>query len=440
MYDGNTWVETKRPEGIDYIDKSTMPHKLTMVSQSEFSFASVDYDGRVVGDENTSSHPSFVDDKILDVFFFRNRLCFTSSNNVIMSEVGNFYNFYRTTVLAVLDSDSIDVSVDSVKSVFLEYATALNDYVVLFSDTQQFKLSGGDSLTPSSILAQIATAYEFNKNVQPILVDNRVYFALKRGQFSAIMEYSEAFASTNTNAEDITAHVSELIDGDIVQMVGSSTSRMLFVRSKTEKRTVYVYNYMFQGRERIQSCWHKWTFNADVNSIFVIGNRLYLITDRSPSHEAGEIDTWDDTMYWDDDGYWVDEYGAVVPSFEYINLEQYDFETASFIDLDTDEYDSRIVLSEWVMQSGDIKDIRGHLQFKTTKIEATGDSKFELTVKNKESGKQRIINQKYVVGRRPLIMGKAKDTELTVSSVNSDGFQIDAISHEGRYNSRSRRT
>ena len=92
------------------------------------------------------------------------------------------------------------------------------------------------------------------------------------------------------------------------------------------------------------------------------------------------------------------------------------------------------------MQSGDMKDIRGHLQFKTTKIETSGNSTFELTVYNKSNEKTRTINQTYVVGRRPLIMGKSKDVELTVKSVDSNGFQIDAISHEGRYNVRSRRT
>ena len=439
-FDGNTWSETVKPNLINFIDGSTMPHILRRVSQNEFVFEAISYDGRTVGDEETSKHPSFIDKKILDVFFFRNRLCFTSENNIIMSEVNNVYNFYRTTTLAVLDSDPIDVSVDSIRSISLEYATALNDYVMLFSDKEQFQLSGGASLTPSSVLAQIATAYEFNRNVRPILLDNKVYFAIKRGEYSGILEYSESFASDNTEAFDITAHVSEFIDGDIVQIAGSSTSKMLFVRSSKETRTLYVYNYMFSGRERIQSAWHKWTFNADINSIFCYNDKLYIITDRSPYQEAGESTLWDDETFWDDDTYWIDSEGSTYASYEYIDLEQASVDSDAFIDVGTDQYDSHIKLSEWVMQSGDIKDIRGHLQFKTTKIETSGNSTFELTVYNKSNEKTRTINQTYVVGRRPLIMGKSKDVELTVKSVDSSGFQIDAISHEGRYNVRSRRT
>ena len=87
---------------------------------TDFTLRAMKMADRKAGDDNSNPLSSFVGQFISNVFFFRNRLGFLSGDNVIMSESGLGgldstgqleFNFARTTVTSLLDSDPIDVSV-----------------------------------------------------------------------------------------------------------------------------------------------------------------------------------------------------------------------------------------------------------------------------------------------------------------------------------------
>ena len=72
------WEETTEP-GITYeFDELTMPHQLVRQADGTFTFSVVNWNDRIVGDENTNPTPSFVDNEISHVFFYRNRMGFLS--------------------------------------------------------------------------------------------------------------------------------------------------------------------------------------------------------------------------------------------------------------------------------------------------------------------------------------------------------------------------
>jgi hypothetical protein len=58
------------------------------------------WEPRLVGDEDSNSHPSFVNNTIQDVFLFQNRLGFLTEDNVSMSQAGDYYNFYHKSATA----------------------------------------------------------------------------------------------------------------------------------------------------------------------------------------------------------------------------------------------------------------------------------------------------------------------------------------------------
>ena len=121
------WVETTAGGIKNAYDFSTMPHVLVrdgttgnfQLNQSDGSYGgstaapmgNFQFTPRQVGDELTNPPPTFVNNKISDIAFFKNRLVLLSGENVILSEVGEYFNFYRTTVAQLLDSDVIDVAV-----------------------------------------------------------------------------------------------------------------------------------------------------------------------------------------------------------------------------------------------------------------------------------------------------------------------------------------
>lgn len=283
-----TWKECpapSRPSSPIYhsLDEDTMPHTLRQNSDQSFTFGTAidnlgaSWTARVAGDDDTNPFPSFVDRVISDVFFHRNRLGFLSGENVIFSEVGNYFNFFRTTVRSLLDSDPIDLAVSQNEVSDLKSAIPTQDNLMLFSNLTQFSLSAEVLLTPSEVTIDQSTKFECDLTANPVGVGTSVYFAQRDGNFSGIRElYTEEGADTQ-DALPITSHVPEYIEGGVKQLIGSSNEDMLICVGDTKKNECYVYKWYIADNERVQSSWSKWVFDEDINHIVFNNTDIFFI-------------------------------------------------------------------------------------------------------------------------------------------------------------------
>jgi hypothetical protein len=294
-YEDGVYKETFRPGIKTSFNASTMPQAIAIARDSsgnyvdvdqdyttpEF-FRSIDWGTRQVGDDDSAGFPSFIEygKPIQDVFFYRNRLGFIAGDNVILSEVGGYYNFFPTTVTDVLDSDMIDVAVDSNQSVLLKYAIPFNKELLIFGNNSQYVLSSGDTLTPKKVSVQQSTAYNIS-NVKPVGLGPNVYFGVEQGDYSALREYYVQPDSLNNIAANVTAHCPSYVRNNIKTVAASNKNDMVFVLSSETPDTIYTYNFYWQGEEKVQSAWHKWTFAAcNIHDIQVVNGVLYLFTTR----------------------------------------------------------------------------------------------------------------------------------------------------------------
>ena len=261
-------------------DDTTMPHQLRqdpLLSGSlRFSFEVIEYQARRVGDNTTNSPPSFVNNTINDIFFYRNRLAFLSEDNVIFSENGEYFNFYRTTVRSLLDSDPIDVSIANADVSTLKAATAIQDYLLLFSEENQFTLSSGQLLTPTDVKADLSTQYECDLTAKPVIAGNSVFFATKNQYYAGLREYVTNPSTEINEAPLVTNHVPEYIEGAITKMASSTNKSMLLCLSSADKKVVYVYKWYDSDSQRLQSAWSKWIFDKDVLNITFNNSRMYI--------------------------------------------------------------------------------------------------------------------------------------------------------------------
>ena len=286
--DEEVWKETLEPNILTQLDASTMPHKLTKLSNGNFQFDPVTYDERTVGDDNTNSYPSFVGFTLSDIFFHRNRLGVLADENVIFARAGEFvsFDFFRKSVLTIVDSDPIDVAVSSNKVSILKHAVPFNEALLLFSDLTQFKLTADPVLTPETVNIANTTEFEASLRAKPAQVGKFVYFASKRGAWSGLWEY---FVDTDTDTNDateVTAHVPEYLNGEVINIEASSNEDMILVQTDNDPQALYVYRYYWRGREKLQASWSRWTFSgdvigvsfnrADITLLIKRGNDLYL--------------------------------------------------------------------------------------------------------------------------------------------------------------------
>jgi len=451
-YTDGQWREALGYNTQPKILAQSMPHILTRNADDTFTFEAYDQWGdKLVGDDISNKPPSFTQDGnvIKDIFFFKNRLGFITNRTVIFSEVGGYGNFWRTTVAALLDSDRIDTTVDTTKAIQLEYATYLEDSLMLFSDKAQFKLEGGKVLSPKSIQISQTSAYEINKNIRPIFMNDKIFFCAKRGDYTAVMQYSVTGDGRISEAVDISGHIQSYIPQDVTRLSGSPINNMLFLTSNDLSDTIFVYKYFDNGGERVQSAWFKWTYNGQIYSSFSLGKNLNILINRlNPVAVTNWIvgtGLWDMSKVWDNSQVWVMSPDSLTAQdqFEVSPIFPQDYRGQFLDDFTTADNETIIPtvvkIGEWVASSGGTKDIRGHLKFKTAQISSEEGSDFSLMVEDIARGTIREIKSKYTVNRKPMIYGDAKNIRISVTNANATGFRINTVSYEGALTKRDSR-
>lgn len=272
------WKETVKP-GIPYrLDPATMPHALVREADGTFTFRELEWTERVCGDEKSASLPSFVGRKLNAVFFYRNRLSFLSGENVVMSEVGEFFNFFPTTVTTMIDSDRIDVAASHVRNNILQHAAIFSGGLLLFSDQCQFSLEYDTTLSNSTVSVKPVTEFEASSPAVPVSSGKTVFFGTERGQYSGVREYITLPDNSDQNdAADVTAHVPRYIRGRIRSFTCSTNEDVLMILSEDEPNSIYVYKYCWNGSEKIQSAWFRFSMQGSVLGCFFVNAMCYLV-------------------------------------------------------------------------------------------------------------------------------------------------------------------
>ena len=282
------WQETVAP-GIAYLfDAATMPHVLVRNNDGTFTFQKFTWSGRVAGDNITAKEPSFVGSKIQNVNLFRNRLVFLADENVITSAADAYERFWPESVQTVVDSDPIDLSAGSRKINFLMSSLAFADVLLVFSRNGQFRLSGGTgiaaSLTPKTATITQVTAFEMGDVVDPVIVGRTMYFAVPKGEYNGLREFFLPDASGPVpTSEEVTSSVPRFLPSNLCNLVATAAEEAVFAVSKDQPRRIYIYKFLFQGDNKLQSAWSYWETSTgkSVIGVDLIESDLYVVVQYS---------------------------------------------------------------------------------------------------------------------------------------------------------------
>ena len=302
-FDEGTWVEDiGYGVKVDF-NATTMPLQLKPddTTFNTWTLDTTSWSNRLAGDDDTNPAPTFVGSKINDIFFFKNRLGLLTDDTVVFSESDGYFNFWRTTVLSLLDSAPIDVGIAHTKVALLKHAVPFQEKLLIFSEGTQFVLRGSDLLTPKTVSITPATEYDADGNIRPIVLNNYVYFPFKRNSYAGLTEY---YVDNDTNifdAAEITAQVPTYIKSNIVAMAGTSVENVIAVVNDQNRKEVFVYKFFWQNKEKIQSAWQKFTFSRDVVALGFIESNLYLVTNDTTSTYLDVLPMENDLQ--DDNGY-----------------------------------------------------------------------------------------------------------------------------------------
>ena len=284
------WEETVSPSVSPGINEQTMPIVLIRDTLSPLVFTATFLDGsvtinnlpllwepRLVGDDDSNSHPSFVNNTIQDVFLFQNRLGFLTEDNVSMSQAGDYYNFYHKSATVLGIADPIDLSCASIKPAVIRSVSPITQGLLLFSDSQQFLMeSENGPWTTSDVTIRTISNYECDRYLKPVDLGSTVLYTSRNQSWTRAFEIFTRGQRENPSVNESSKLVPEWIPRTIDHTTGSPQNG-LWVGSGCTSNIMYLFRFFEQGDERVLSSWVKWVLPATVIHTDIQNDILYVL-------------------------------------------------------------------------------------------------------------------------------------------------------------------
>jgi hypothetical protein len=267
------WIEIVDPTISNVLAESTMPHQLVRSADgTTFTFSAATWSDRPAGNETTNPNPGFIGGKINDITFYRNRLVLMSDETVYLSQSGDVFALFAEKATAVLDSDPIERGATTNAVNILQYGITFRKLLFLTSAQAQFELDAGDGeLTPELTKLDQATTYRASRLAKPSSMGDVLFFASATEGSAVVYEYYFQDTTLSNTALDITRHVKEYIQNDILEMYADPPEQTLFVLTTAAQNALYIYRTFYEANEKKQSAWSRYLFGADETAAFIHG-------------------------------------------------------------------------------------------------------------------------------------------------------------------------
>ena len=272
------WKESLGNNQSPGLTASTMPHRLMNTGTNTFTFGPATWGDRLVGDDLTNNHPSFVGKTIKKTFFHDDRLGFLSEDNVILSRAKEPYELYAVSARTHTAGDPIDVNCASTRPTKLHAIKPARQGLLLFSKNQQFIIFSDDGpLTPQSTKIRPVSNMEMSDTVDPIDIGTHFNFISKTPNFVRVFALQPRGLGEAPDILDIGRVVNEWITIDVDTLVASIQNEFIAM-SAQDSNEIYFYRTYKSGDELLMESWFKWSLPGTVQSMALDQDDMYVVT------------------------------------------------------------------------------------------------------------------------------------------------------------------
>lgn len=271
-----TWVETAKygsPTGI-----TNMPISIFW-NGTAWSMSTADFEGRQAGDDKSNPNPAFIEYGITGVGTYQGRFVLLAGPQVCLSSTDSARRFYRVTITSILDSDTIGVGSAMNNSAAYRHALPFQKDLLLFSESYQALVPTGNSaLTPRTAAVLPTSGHEVDTTSSPLLLGRTVMYASPRSEsFFGMMEMAPSpYTDSQYVSQDATPHLPKYMGGRCRFSVASSIAGMALFAPSGDPYSLLVYEYMWDGDNKVQQSWHTWTFPYVIASAHFAFDRVVL--------------------------------------------------------------------------------------------------------------------------------------------------------------------
>jgi hypothetical protein len=300
MPGAGSWEETVAPGSITDFNPYTMPYALIRESDGDFTLRALSrrysdklyWKERLVGSEETNREPTFVGKAINSMFFFRNRLGILSDSSVVLSQPGDYFNFWRKSAMVVSDADPIDMAPSATKPATFKWALGTPAGLMLFADSSQYMMASRDiAFGPATAEMTEISNFAFNTKAPPIETGVSLIFVTEDTAYTQVFEY----LADNPNSRPLSAELSKLVPEYIptgIRMITSSPNSGVTLLGDGSNY-LWVFRYYNQANQRLMAGWSKWKLPCPVLMVGYNQDTAYVVCNNDGNIILGKIETTD---------------------------------------------------------------------------------------------------------------------------------------------------
>ena len=290
-----------------------------------------DYKASSVGDPVSSPTPEFFGKPITMMTVFQDRLLIGSGGTVNASRPGDYLNFFRQTVLTIMDNDPIEMFSYGAEGDTLRSAVMYDRDLIIFGDLKQYGITGRQVLSAKSPNITTVSAHEDATSAYPVASGNFVFYGkdasasegdlrttLHQLQIGQLLESPVSY--------EVSQQLDQYIKGTPCQLVAMTSPNMILYRTAEMEHDLYVYTYVDSqdGGQRLLDSWSRWVYSdtlgrlcgvsshkgaALIFTMRQVGANIVVVADKqSLNTELGALPYLDSMRRGDDivDGEWHD--------------------------------------------------------------------------------------------------------------------------------------
>ena len=226
------------------------------------------FNGRAVGDVDSSPAPRFFGKQVSWMGMFQDRLCVAAGNTIDMSEVGNYFNFFRTQTLTVPDNDPVSIFALGSETDTIRNSVIFDRSLLLFGDNQQYSIDGRNPVTPSTSTIIQSSAIEDATDCPPVVGGSLVFFGKRREGTAEIFQMEVGDVADTSNFTGLGLQLSDYLPGRPAQLLYVASPSTLFVRVSEAPHSIFVFRFIDQNRQRVLDSWSRFDYHPAFGLIY----------------------------------------------------------------------------------------------------------------------------------------------------------------------------
>lgn len=268
--------------GLAYLASGAILNDPTVLTLPSFN-------GRQVGDQDSSPSPRFFNRQITWMGMFQDRLCVAAGNTVDMSEVGNYFNFFRTQTLTVPDNDPVSIYALGSETDTIRHSVIFDRSLLLFGDNQQYSIDGRNPVTPSTSTVIQSSSIEDATDCPPVTGGSLVFFGKRREGSTEVFQMEVGDVTDTSTFTGLGLQLADYLPGKPAQLLFVASPSTLFVRCSEAPHSVFVFRFIDQNRQRVMDSWSRFDYHPAFGVIFGMfyhDDALYLRVAREAWKDA----------------------------------------------------------------------------------------------------------------------------------------------------------